>query len=295
MMNRLAVLLVLFAALSLGIPSQTSTQVDAQAGAQASTQDNSVTASNADSTKSNQGGGSLSSGTAFNAALTAPVDSKKARAGDRVSARTAEAVTSEGKVVLPKGTKLLGHVTQASARAKGDTESSLTITFDRAILKGGQEVPLSVVIRALASAETGGREAETYPMDNVGANGASATGAGGHGAGVGVGSAAGGAVGTAANAAGHVSRRADAAVNSTASTTTNISGSQGAVGGPNAAGQLASNRQGVFGLKGLNLSAATSSSTQASVITSDGKNVHLDSGTRMLLVTQTAAAAAPRP
>src|SRR5437879_7198270 len=55
------------------------------------------------------------------------------------------------------------------------------------------------------------------------------------------------------------------------------------------AGQLTSNSQGVFGLNGLNLNAAGSNATQGSVITSAGKNVHLDSGTRMLLVSQTNA------
>jgi hypothetical protein len=57
----------------------------------------------------------------------------------------------------------------------------------------------------------------------------------------------------------------------------------------NAAGQLTSNSQGVFGLNGLNLNAAASNATQGSVITSAGKNVHLDSGTRMLLVSQAEA------
>ena len=295
-MNRSAVLLVLIAAVSLGAQSQTNTQVDAQAGVKASTQGSSASASTAGSAKSNQGSGSLSSGAAFNAALTAPVDSKKAKAGDRVSARTTEAAKSEGKVVLPKGTKLVGHVTQASARAKGDAESTLAITFDRAILKSGQEVPLNVAIQALASAQatTGGAEGEPNPLENrMGTS--SATGAGGHGALDGVGSAVGGAVGTAANAAGHVSGTADAALNSTASATADIGASRGAVGGLNAAGQLTSNSQGVFGLRGLNLGTATSSSTQASVITTGGKNVHLDNGTRMLLVTQNAAAPAPRP
>ncbi|HWZ98676.1 MAG TPA: hypothetical protein VN025_13045, partial [Candidatus Dormibacteraeota bacterium] len=55
------------------------------------------------------------------------------------------------------------------------------------------------------------------------------------------------------------------------------------------AGQLTSNSQGVFGLNGLNLNAAASNATEGSVITSAGKNVHLDSGTRMLLVSQAQA------
>jgi hypothetical protein len=47
----------------------------------------------------------------------------------------------------------------------------------------------------------------------------------------------------------------------------------------------------VFGLQGLNLNSATSNSTQGSLITSTSKNVHLDSGTRLLLVAQGTALA----
>ncbi|PYU03506.1 MAG: hypothetical protein DMG33_16595 [Acidobacteria bacterium] len=50
-----------------------------------------------------------------------------------------------------------------------------------------------------------------------------------------------------------------------------------------------SNSRGVFGLNGLNLNTAASNSTQGSLITSTGKNVHLDSGTQLLLVSQAQA------
>jgi hypothetical protein len=81
-------------------------------------------------------------------------------------------------------------------------------------------------------------------------------------------------------------------VNSAANAGGSIAGaSKGAVGGLNAVGQLTSNSQGVFGLNGLNLNAAGSNATEGSVITSAGKNVHLDSGTRMLLVSQAQAGA----
>jgi hypothetical protein len=89
---------------------------------------------------------------------------------------------------------------------------------------------------------------------------------------------------TAANAGGI----AGGAVNSTVSA---AGAARGAVGGLNAAGQLTSNSQGVFGLEGLNLSAAASNSTQGSLITSTSKNVHLDSGTQFLLVSQGQASA----
>ena len=64
----------------------------------------------------------------------------------------------------------------------------------------------------------------------------------------------------------------------------------GATGGLNAGGMFSSASQGVFGLRDLNLqqTAAGSASGSGSVITSAGRNVHLDSGTRMLLSVESA-------
>src|SRR5436305_15305567 len=127
-------------------------------------------------------------------------------------------------------------------------------------------------------------------MDTMGGLSGSAAGsgmAGGRGAIGGVSSAAGGAVGTVTNTAATAGGVASGTVDSAASAGGNAAGaSRRAVGGLNASGQLTSNSQGVFGLNGLNLNAAVSSATQGTVITSTGKDVHLDSGTRMLLVTQ---------
>jgi len=265
-------------------------QTQAQASGNAS-------ASTTASAQNEQANGSLATGTAFNAALSSPIDSKKCRPGDPVNAHSTEAVKSEGKTVIPKGSKLVGHVTQASARANGESESSLGIVFDKAILKNGQEIPLNAGIQALASAQSSASAAGS-DMDTMSGTGASAAGsgmAGGHSALGGVASTAGGAVGAVTNTAANVGGTAGGAVNSAANAGGSIAGaSKGAVGGLNAAGQLTSNSQGVFGLNGLNLSAAASNATQGSVITSAGKNVHLDSGTRMLLVSQAAASATPK-
>src|SRR3989454_10222040 len=167
--------------------------------------------------------------------------------------------------------------------------------FDRAILKNGQEIPLSAGIQAIASAQSSAAAAGS-DVDTMGGKGASAAGsgaAGGRGAVGGVTSAAGGAVGTVTNTAANVGGVAGGAVNTAANAGGSVAGaSKGAVGGLNAAGQLTSNSQGVFGLNGLSLNAAASNATQGSVITSTGKNVHLDSGTRMLLVSQAQAGGA---
>lgn len=83
-------------------------------------------------------------------------------------------------------------------------------------------------------------------------------------------------------------------LNSTGGSLTHVAGtSHGAVGGLNTAGQLTSNSRGVFTMRDLNLNSAASSGTQGSVITSAGKNVHLDGGTRLLMVDQATASATP--
>jgi len=57
------------------------------------------------------------------------------------------------------------------------------------------------------------------------------------------------------------------------------------VGGLNSMGRLASNSNGVFGLEGLSLNSAASNATQGSLIVSSTKNVHLASGTQLLIQT----------
>jgi hypothetical protein len=305
-MNRSTIILLVGATivLSAAAQAQTSAQTGALANGQASVQADKTqaqatggaSASSSASAQSNRTNAGLSSGTAFNATLSSPVDSKKSKPGDAVTARTAEIVKSEGKTVLPKGTKLVGHVTQASARAKGDTESTLAISFDRAILKNGQEVPLNVAIQAMASAQTAASAAAGSDLDAAGGAGAYASGSGSSGRGAmgGLVSTAGGATGSVTNTVAGTGNLADRTVSTAARTTVGTSGAaSGAVGGLNSAGQLTSNSQGVFGMNGLNLNAAEAGSAQGALITSAGKNVHLESGTRMLLVSRAATSGMP--
>jgi hypothetical protein len=271
--------------------AQASAQASGQGSAEAgkSQTSGSAAAGSSASAQAEHENAALATGTSMNAVLNAPVDSKKAKAGDEVTARTTEAVKADGKTVIPKGTKLVGHVTQASARGKGEAESSLGVVFDRAILKNGQEMPVNAGIQALAAAQTSAPAAGS-DVDAVAGAGGSAGGygaAGGRGAVGGVAPIAGGAVGTVTNTAGNVGGVAGNTAGGAVNAASSVGGaSKGAIGGVNAAGQLTSNSQGVFGLNGLNLSSAASNNTQGSLITSTGKNVHLDSGTRMLLVTQ---------
>jgi uncharacterized protein (DUF2147 family) len=278
--------------------AQTSQAQEAQAGAAANAQ------ANASANEKNQAAqGSLAAGTAINAELDKSLDSKKAKVGDAVTARTTEAIKEDGKVVLPKGTKLIGHVRRASARSKGDGDSTLAVQFDRAEMKGGQEIPVQLNVQAMAAAPgvaaIGGDD-----LQGMGSAGAGAS-AGGRGAAGGVASTVGGAASGAASTVPRTTQGAAGTVNSTVNSTTGVAAdasgaagaaaqgpSQGAVGGVNSSGHLMANSRGVFGLSGLSLNADTSNAPQGSVIASAGKSVQLDSGTRLLLVAQSNTSAA---
>ena len=94
----------------------------------------------------------LEDGSMLYAELSKTVDAKKAKAGDPVSAVLLADVLSHGKIVARRDSKLAGRVTEAQPHTKDNPESRLGIVFDKVILKGGQEIPLSAVLIALRPA-----------------------------------------------------------------------------------------------------------------------------------------------
>jgi hypothetical protein len=222
-------------------------------------------------------------GAELNATLTKPVDARTAKPGDEVLATANEDVKSDGRVIVKKGSKLVGHVTtarpldRAQGSGSGAADSQLGIVFDRAVLKDGREVPLNASIQALAAAES----SASTGMNDVGGGFGNAAGSARSSGGGLVGGVAGGAAGT----VGGLGSGAGGAVSSSVSGTAGVLGkSPGAVGGFNAAGQLTSGSKGVFGMKGVDISSAAVGSSEASVLSSSARNVRLDRGTRMLLV-----------
>ncbi len=239
------------------------------------------------SAQAGQNSASLSAGTTFEAALSGSLDARKNKEGDRVAAHTTQAVKQDGQVVIPKGAKVIGHVTEAKARAQGESESALGIMFDKAVLRNGQEIPLHVAVQALAAAQTAA-SSPAGDMDTMGSASGMASGSGrapGSGGGLvgAVGSSAGATAGAVTNTAGTVGSAAGGAVNSTVNTAASATGNAAGAG---VGGMLNSSSTGVIGLQGLSLNSEASNATQGSVIVSSTKNVHLDSGTRLLLRAQ---------
>jgi hypothetical protein len=225
-----------------------------------------------DANSSSSSSAGLTSGTTINTALAKPVDSKKAKPGDEVVATTSQDVKSNGKVVIPRGSKLIGHVTRAAARGEGDTNSSLAIVFDHAVLKNGQQVPVKSVVQAVAGPANGAASTD----DGVGmlASGPAPANTSVRGGG----SLLGGVSSTAGAATGAVSNSGVVASGATNSTLGSVGNS-----GKELHGVLNSSSTGVLGLKGLSLTGGAANSTQGSVISSTGKSVRLDSGTQMVL------------
>jgi hypothetical protein len=206
-------------------------------------------------------------GPAVNAELSSSVDSKKAKVGDKVEARTTEPLKNGNDVLVPKGTKLIGHVVEASARSKGDQQSTLAIQFDKAVPKKEQEIPVNLMIIAVAPpsnqqyGNSGGPGA-----DPMGDRGAATSG----GSPMGV---------------GHPQQPPSNSANYP-------NGNSADNASPGGGGPLPPNSRGVYGLNSLQLMMQASKPNPGTVITSTGKEVRLDGGTRLLLIAQLGAPAA---
>jgi hypothetical protein len=85
-------------------------------------------------------------GIRVNAELTKRIDSKKAKVGETVEAKTTSAVKLPDGTELPKGAKLLGKVTDVKARSNSDNTSHIAFKLDQALMKDGHEVPLRVMV-----------------------------------------------------------------------------------------------------------------------------------------------------
>src|SRR5713101_534490 len=287
-MNRISILgfsAVLLAGMcwaqsSAGAQASTSasqnTQVSAdKSGAQAtSTTDANASQAATASGKSGQvsAANQLAAGSTVQAELTKPVDVRKNKPGDEVVAKTTQDVKSDGHVVIPKGSKIVGRVTQAQARAKGQEESQLGMAFDHAVLKDGTQMPVAFTIQAIGRSESEAAAATAAETDGMmaGGNAGGMTSAGGN-----AGMQGRGGLGGVTSTAGGV-------VNSAGSVAGGAVNTAGVAGG--VTGNLGATSQGVVGLPGMTLSSATSSMAGVgSVISSKESNVRLDSGTRMIL------------
>jgi hypothetical protein len=94
---------------------------------------------------------SASATTQIAAEFTRKIDAKDARVGDDILARTIADATLADGTPLPRGTRLTGSVTEVRAQSGEAKYSHLAITFNRAIVPDGHDIPLHATLRSMAA------------------------------------------------------------------------------------------------------------------------------------------------
>lgn len=204
----------------------------------------------------------IAPGSVIPARLTKSINAKKAKKGDEVVATvTQDLRNNAGTVLVPKDTKIVGHITEAQARSKQQKESEVAIAFDRAVPKNGEPMQMPMSIQAIIAPPnrnpaSANQPPSGYPGPEAGGVPPSSSGRQGQG------SMGGGTPPPARQTSGSAPSEVPA--------------------GAQAQPQITGNTHGVVGIENLKLSAAPDA-THGSVVSSEKGNVKLDDGTFLLL------------
>jgi hypothetical protein len=217
----------------------------------------------------------LASNTSLAAQLDNSLDARRAKVGDAVVLKTTQAVKQNGEVIVPKGARLLGHVTQVQQRTRANGESRIGVAFDR-LQKGALDMPITATIVSITQVRS-----QTRAMDSDTTSSSSARSSSS--------SQGGGLLGGVGNTVGGVLNTTTSTVGNVAGTTTNAVGST-VEGTTNTAGNLTGS------LRGLQITQSSSASAEGGSTLSLGTgNLHLESGTTFhLLVSNSTNAGTPQ-
>jgi hypothetical protein len=86
---------------------------------------------------------------AFPVKVSKTLDSSKLKEGDSVEVQTAGSFKLPDGTLVPKGSKLTGHVVAAKSRSKGDPDSQLTLAFDKLNVANGKQLSIKGMVRAV--------------------------------------------------------------------------------------------------------------------------------------------------
>ena len=206
-----------------------------------------------------QSANSFPAGTIIPIELSKSLDVRKTKVGDKVEARLPADFLAHGKIVIPRETKVFGHVTDVKAHSKDSPGSKVGIAFDNMVMKKGGEVPIQVVIQAV------GRplqlvDSPAHMNEGAGLPTAAASGTSGMGA-----------------TSPSRSQERVAAIPMSGG-----AGTESDTPPPTTMAPLGPTSKGIVGMKGLALEV----SGQTSIISSQTDNVKLENGTQMNLRVQ---------
>jgi hypothetical protein len=230
--------------------------------AQAGAESTAAPASPQASSLQTQDAAAVASGTVLSVELSKTLDAKKCKANDKIEAKTATDLLAHGQILVPRNTKIVGHVTEAKAHSKESPDSTVGITFDRMLLKDGREVPLPVTVQAI------GRPLQVWSNSTGGPS-------------------AGNPAGAPTTMPGQRAPMGGANPGTGAASPYPSTGDSGTPPEPvtsnnSTVSPLSPTSHGVVGIKGLSLDT----SGPVSVLSSNTGNVHLDGGSQLILRVQ---------
>ena len=186
------------------------------------------------------------------------LDNKTASLNQELTLRTISDVIVDGIIVIPSGSRVVGHVVEVATKGKGSQQSILAIVIDKAVLQGEREIPLQAIIAAVAAPEDGSLTSDpTYGMMH--SNEPKMVGSGPSGA----------------------TRSGDLPSSSKADSTATLSTAR-INGGMRNGLLLNADSQGAIGFPGLSLSWRLDIPPAVSVFNSN-KDIKLEAGTQVLL------------
>ena len=191
-----------------------------------------------------QAAGAVAHG-AFPVKTTKTLDSSKLKQDDAIEVETSGSFKLPDGTLVPKGSKLEGRVVTSKARSKGDSDSELTLAFNKLNIQGGKELAVKGAVQAVYP------PADEPMGPNMSTAGTSAGGSA-HGSAVGGGGVSPGGVGLTNTKSG-----ADMESSSTS--------------------------QAVMDMKATGVQGMHDLSLDNGVFTSKGKNVKLGNGVRMIV------------
>ena len=200
------------------------------------------------------------------AQLQNTLDAKNAHVGDEVILKTTQSTTIDG-LKIPKGTRLIGRVTDVQQRAKNGAASRLGLLFDQ-IENRGQTTPITASIVSIINTSTAANIDEPVDMGLSGSTSSRTTSSSG--------GSGGGLLGGVTNTVGSV-------VNSTSQTVGGVTDSavQTVGGTTQTVGRT---------VNGLQISTSASGSAQSSTtLSSPNNNVRLEKGVTFGLNVQKSA------
>lgn len=206
-------------------------------------------------------------GTNLQAELQSMIDVRKSNVGDQVVLKTTQAIKQNGEVIVPKGTKLIGRITEVKRKTKDDTNSKVGMVFDR--LQGKDlDIPVNVSLVTVTAARATAAAGDIFGADLAGSGSASGSASARRASS----STGGGLLGGGGGLLGGVTSTAGSVVNTTTSTVGNVAGSAvNTVGGT--AGTVGRT------VNGLQISqSASGSANSSSTISAKGKDVRIEKG-----------------